>query len=324
MEAIKIAKRPRLKNPILIAAWPGMGEVAFKAATYLIEKLKAEEFAEIMAQDYFYTTASVIRDGILDIPPLPESKFYFWKHKGGKNDLIIFISSAQPDLSYAEGYCQKIISLAKGFQVKTAIGFAASPQPIDHLHPSQAWFSATSLNIKEELKKYGLSLLKEGTISGMNGIFLGLAKKAGIGGFCLLGEIPLYTIQMENPKASYVVLEALSRILSLNLDLAPLKEQSRAIEEEINRLLDFLKLGNPGHGEGPIGEEEIERIKKSLGQLTRLPLSVKERIERLFKEAKSDIARASDLKKELDTWNVYKDYEDQFLDLFKKKSDRNN
>ncbi|MCX5696725.1 MAG: PAC2 family protein [Candidatus Omnitrophica bacterium] len=324
MEAIKIAKRPRLRSPYLICAWPGMGEVAFKAATYLIEKLQPEEFAEINPQDYFYTTASVIQEGILSIPQLPYSKFYYWRNKTGKNDLIIFVSNAQPDLARAEGYCQNIISLAKSFKVKRVIGFAASPQPIDHLHAPKVWFSATSTQTRDQLKKYNLDLFAEGAISGMNGLFLGLAKREGLDGFCLLGEIPLYTIQIENPKASYAVLDALNRVLGISLDLAPLLEQSRSFEGEINKLLDFLKLGNPGHGEGPIGEEEIERIKKSLGQLTKLPLSVKDKIDKLFLEAKTDINKATELKAELDNWNIYKEYEDRFLDLFKKSKDKNN
>ena len=47
MEALIISKKPRLKKPYLIVAWPGMGEVAFKAANYLIDELKAIEFARI-------------------------------------------------------------------------------------------------------------------------------------------------------------------------------------------------------------------------------------------------------------------------------------
>lgn len=52
MEGVKFSKRPKLKNPYLLCAWPGMGEVAFKAAMYLIGQLKAEEFAEIPPEDF--------------------------------------------------------------------------------------------------------------------------------------------------------------------------------------------------------------------------------------------------------------------------------
>lgn len=322
MEGIKIYKKPRLKNPYLIVAWPGMGEVAFKAARYLVDKLKAEEFAEILPESFFYLTASVIQKGVLTLPELPFSKFYYWKNKSGKNDLVIFISNAQPDLTQAQDYCQRIIYLAKNLKIKMVVSIAAMPQAIDHNQLPNIWATATSLEITDQLKKQNLALLSEGQISGMNGLFLGIAKKEGLDGFCLLGEIPLYTTQIENPKASYAVLEALSKMLNFQIDFTNLTEQTRIMEGEINKLLDFLKLGPSALA--PIGEEEIEKIKKTLSQLTKLPLSVKEKIEKLFEQVKTDISKANELKSELDKWSVYKEYEDRFLDLFRKKKDKNN
>jgi len=151
---------------------------------------------------------------------------------------------------------------------------------------------------------------------------LGIAKKAGLKGFCLLGDIPLYTIQIENPKASAAVLTGLGKVLNIQINVQPLKVQAQAMENEINKLLDYLKLGNPGQS-SPIGEDEVELIKKTLSQLTKLPVSVKEKIEKLFEQSRIDISRASELKVELDKWNVYKEYEDRFLDLFRKKDKGN-
>lgn len=321
MESIVFRKKPKLKNPYLIVAWPGMGEVALRAATYLIEKLKAEEFAEVPPEDFFYLTGSDVHSGVLTLPSLPYSKFHFWKNKGGKNDLIIFISDAQPDLQKAQDYCARIIQVAKLYAVKTVIGFAAMPQPIDHTQAPGVWMTATSEEISQGLKKFKFQVLNEGQISGLNGLFLGIAKQQGFGGFCLLGETPLYTIQIENPRASYAVLEGLCRVLNIQIDLSQLIEQGQAMEEQINKLLDFLKVGPSPN---PIGEDEIEKIKKSLSQLTRLPVSVKDKIEQLFVQAKTDISKARQLKDELDKWNVYRDYEDRFLDLFKKKKEKNN
>ncbi len=323
MEGIKFYKRPKLKNPYLICAWPGMGEVAFKAAQYLVDKLKAEEFAEIAPGDFFYLTGNVVQEGILSLPQLPYSKFYFWKNKTGKNDLVIFISSAQPDLVQAQDYCKRIIGLAKLFKAKMIIGFAAMPQPIEHTQNPGVWFSATSRDLNNNLKKYNLNLLYDGQISGMNGLFLGVAKKEGFEGFCLLGEIPLYAVQIENPKASHALLTALSQILNIQIDLAGLAEQANVIEGEINKLLEYLKLGSQAHP-GPIGEDEIEKIKKTLSQLTKLPASMKEKIDKLFEQAKQDITKANELKLELDKWNVYKEYEDRFLDLFRKGKEKGN
>ena len=103
MEGVKISKRPRLRDPQLIVAWPGMGEVAFKAASYLVERLKAQEFGEIPAQEFFYLTGSIVQKGLLSVPELPQNKFYYWKNPSGRHDLIVFISNAQPDLFLAQG-----------------------------------------------------------------------------------------------------------------------------------------------------------------------------------------------------------------------------
>lgn len=321
MERIKFSRKPRLKNPYLVVAWPGMGEVAFKAASFLIDKLKGEEFAEIVAHDFFYLTESVVKDGILSLPDMPFNKFYAIKQKSAKNDLIVFLSDAQPDLTRGEEYCESMIELAKKYKVKNVISFAAMPQPVDHSQQPNVWFTATSQGINDQLKKLEIQPLTEGQISGLNGLFLGLAKREGLEGFCLLGEIPLYTIQIENPKASMAVLEAMAKVMNLELDFSELTEQARAMEEQINGLMDHLKLGPTP---GPIGEDEIEKIKKTLSQLTKLPLSVKDKIEKLFIQAKNDITRANELKAELDKWSVYKEYEDRFLDLFKKAKGKNN
>ncbi len=329
MDALIMTKKPRLKKPYLIVAWPGMGEVAFKAAEYLIQELKAQEFARIIPDEFFYLTGTVISAGILEVPLLPQGKFYYWKNaaiKGvasGKNDLIIFLSNAQPDLSKADSYAKIIIGLAKELGVEAIVSFASMPQATDHTQDSGVWFVATDQKIKESLKKYNFAPLMDGQISGMNGLFLGMAKKAKLKGFCLLGEIPLYTIQIENPKASAAVLVALGKILNVSINVAPLKEQAQAMENEINKLLEYLKLGSAGVS-APIGEEEVELIKKTLSQLTHLPVSVKEKIEKLFEESRLDITKATELKVQLDKWNVYKEYEDKFLDLFRKNIDKGN
>jgi len=322
MEGVKILKRPRLKKPYLVVAWPGMGEVAFKAASFLVEQLKAQEFASINPEDFFYLAGSVVQKGLLSAPELPQGRFFYWKNKAGEHDLIVFLSNAQPDLARAENYSQRIIQVAKGFRVDTIVSFASMPQAIDHAQGSGVWFAATATELVSSLKKLNLNTLAEGQISGMNGLFLGIAKREGLKGFCLLGEIPLYTIQIENPKASCAVLKVLAGILKIQLNLSGLIAQAQVMEAEINKLLDYLKLGS--QAAGPIGEEDVEKIKKTLNQLTKLPISVKDRIEKLFDQVKSDISKAGQLKAELDKWNAYKEYEDRFLDLFKRSDEKNN
>jgi uncharacterized protein len=49
-----------------------------------------------------------------------------------------------------------------------------------------------------------------------------------------------------------------------------------------------------------------------------LDFSTKNRIEQMFTEARKDRGRAMRLKDELDRLGAFKQYEDRFLDLFKR------
>jgi hypothetical protein len=50
-----------------------------------------------------------------------------------------------------------------------------------------------------------------------------------------------------------------------------------------------------------------------------VPRAARERIEHMFAQVRRGDADASDLKTELDRWDVFDDYEDRFLDLFRRR-----
>ncbi|MFH1655239.1 MAG: PAC2 family protein [Candidatus Omnitrophota bacterium] len=320
---IKIHKKPKLKNPIMIAAWPGMGNVALKAATYLKDQLKAVEFAEIDMGDFFSPTEAQIDNGLLKMPAMPKGKFYFRENKTGKNDLVIFISQAQPRPEKGYEYSKGVLEAAEKLKVDLIYTFAAMPLPIDHLKKPQVWAAATEKKLIEQLKKIPLKIMTSGQISGLNGLFLAVAREQGFSGICMLAEIPLYAIQIENPNASLAILEVLTKLIDFKLDFTQLQASAKTMQEEIERLIEYLKTPEEELTK-PITEEEIEKIRKILSSQDRLPDSAKKSIDEFFGLAKKDIKRASELKKELDKWGVYKQYEDRFLDLFKKSQRRSN
>ncbi|MDD5005009.1 MAG: PAC2 family protein [Candidatus Omnitrophica bacterium] len=319
---ITLLKKPKLKNTFFIAAWPGMGDVALKAATFLKDKLKAEEFAVFKSEDFFQPQGVEIQNQIITTAKIPEGKFYFYKSKLLKNDLIIFISEAQPLLEKSYEYAKQIISFIKEFDVEMVFTFAALPSPIEHNKKPGVWAVATHKELLEKLKQLPLQFMPTGQISGLNGLILGVSGEFNIPGICLLGEIPFYTIQIENPLSSLAVLRVLTKIINVRIEYAELEEHAHLISQEIEKFMDFLK--DPESQEKPIGSDEIEKIKESLSAYTKIPESVKKKIEQLFEEARRDISQASELKKELDHWSIYKEYEDRFLDLFRKPGKKNN
>jgi len=74
-EGVTFYRKPHLRKPDFIAAWPGMGNVAMKAASFLRNKLKAEEFAEIEPGDFFPLSGITIRENLVEPPLYPRVNF---------------------------------------------------------------------------------------------------------------------------------------------------------------------------------------------------------------------------------------------------------
>ena len=312
---IKEISHPKLKDPVLIAAWPGMGEVAYRTALFLREVLDFKMFAKLEADEFFKPAGVVVEKGILGLPHMPAGIFYYYKAKN-RPQIILFLGEAQPSLEYGQELSEAVVAFAKKYKAKLVISFAAKPEPIDHKLGSGVWMASTHKDVLDKFKHLHIKVLNEGQISGLNGLIMGASKKSGIKGICFLAEIPFYTVQIENPRANISLLKVMDRYLNLELNLTSLLDRAQFIESEIDKLMSYLK--GDVHNPPPLRYEDIERIKKDLSAYTKLPQSIREKIEVLFKEAHKDITKARQLKEELDHWNVYKDYEDRFLDLFKK------
>ncbi len=238
---VKLYQRPRLKEPYLIAAWPGMGNVALKTVRYLQEKLNAQELGEIEPAEFFQLGGIFIKDATIEPSELPRSRFYYWKDKNLKNDFLIFTGEAQPIAGKEYEFGSRVLEVAEGFKVKMIYTFAAMPTSMDYKKRPEVWAAATSRDLVEDLKGYNLRILNEGTISGMNGLLLAFAKERGIDGICLLGEIPYYTIQIENPRSSQAVLERLTEMLGIHIDLTELERLAEFNEGEIAKYIHQIK-----------------------------------------------------------------------------------
>ena len=101
---ISLYKEPKLENPVLIASWPGIGNIGLIAVDALSGAVKAEEFGEIEPWDFFYPKKALIRNGELKDLEFPANKFYFKRSK--PKDLMFFVGEEQPTevgSAYAEG-----------------------------------------------------------------------------------------------------------------------------------------------------------------------------------------------------------------------------
>jgi hypothetical protein len=144
---------------------------------------------------------------------------------------------------------------------------------------------------------------------------LGVAGERGLHGYSLLGEMPHLFAQLPFPKAALAVLEVFTRFAQIELDFTELSQQAKAMEEQLGQILAQVEQAI-GEEQEP-GEDEAWRTGEASEQSLLEPED-QQRIEQLFEQATANKAKAYELKAELDRLDVFKDYEDRFLDLFKK------
>jgi proteasome assembly chaperone (PAC2) family protein len=233
--AVKLYKEPRVKSCDLIAAWPGIGDVALIVAKYIKDKLDAEEIGEIEPFDFFDPIGIMVKGNIIEAPQFPESKFYHWHNSASGRDLILFISDEQPSF---KGYelANSVLDVSRKLKVKRVYTCAAAIARIHHAEKPKVWGAATNQKLLETLKKYDIILRGDIQIAGLNGLFLGVAKEMGFEGICLLGEVPMYTTRIPNPKASLAVLDVLAKMLDININLSELAKLARESDEEMTKL----------------------------------------------------------------------------------------
>ena len=91
---IRLYEEPELENTVLIASWPGIGNIGIIAVNYLRQMVKAREFGEIEPWDFFEPRRVLIEGGLLKELEFPSSKFFF--QRAGNRDLVFFIGEQQP------------------------------------------------------------------------------------------------------------------------------------------------------------------------------------------------------------------------------------
>ena len=306
-------EQPNMKKPIMLAAWPGMGAVASQAVNYVRRKLKATLFAEIDTRDFNVPYSVVISEGIGNFPESPRVLLYFSE----EYDLFFCEGEEQFAGRSALKVADRLLKIAEKYHISKIFTGAAFVQHMNHRDQPFVYSVANTPRLRDWLvHENGVSQLKRGQISGLNGSILGFATQKNIDAACFLSTIPIYAVNLPNPKAAMAIVKVWQRILGFDCNFdefeSRIKETDHAlamVEEQLKKLAI-----------GSITEDQDEDEDKDFSppnKTPEIPPDVRRRIERLFKSAKKDKTIAHRLKEELDRWDLFKQYEDRFLDLFR-------
>jgi uncharacterized protein (TIGR00162 family) len=227
---INITEKVKLRSPILIEGLPGIGNVGRVAAGYLVSEMKMKKFAELYSQ-HFLPLVILHEDSVAN---LLKCEFYYYK--GKKNDIIVLTGDTQsisPEGHY--DVCDCILDFAEKLGVKEIItlgGFAESQE----VKEPRVIGAVNNKKLMKKYDDYGIDFKEKsvGTVVGASGLLLGLGAARGMGGLCLMGEtlgLPLIT----DPRAADKVLQVLTKILDIKLDLSKLETIVNEMEEKIKK-----------------------------------------------------------------------------------------
>jgi hypothetical protein len=242
---IKLYAEPRCEKPVLLVGWPGIGNVGIIAVDGLRRAVGAEPIGEIEPWDFFYPAKAIFKGGVLEDLVFPRNTFYYKRHEG--RDLLFFIGEEQPSVegkAYAEGLkayklACLVLDAAARFGCRRIYTSGAAVAVIHHAMIPQVWAVPTAPELLDEVKRIpNAVLMHEGSISGLNGLLLGVAKERGFEGICVMGEVPMYIAHFPllYPRASKSVMQFLIRALGITADLGGLDDSIKESDDQIEEI----------------------------------------------------------------------------------------
>ncbi|HUK75028.1 MAG TPA: PAC2 family protein [Nitrososphaerales archaeon] len=241
---------PSPKRPVLVCGLPGSGYVGKLAADYVVSVFKAKKVAEFHSTA-FPPNVNVNEEGLA----LRLKGELYHAETGQARDLLVFTADAQPGTSEGEyELADVVLREAKRLGSEMVFTLAAYVTGT-FVRERSVHGTATSPDVLPMLSASGVSIMHEGGISGMNGIMVGMAKLHGMEGISLLGETAGYLL---DPAASHAVLERLSEILEIKIDLALIEERAkeaqqvfgqvqRLTEQSVEEVRGSREEGTPGY-----------------------------------------------------------------------------
>lgn len=242
MEKSKIYYRKvKLYNPILIVGLPGIGSVGSLVAEHLKNALKAEKFATLVSP-HFPHQVIMLPNGKSRIV---SNRFYYWKNPKKKgNDIVILLGDAQaitPEGQYEVN--EKIVKFFKSLGGKRIITIGGYNIAERFLQNPRVFGVATTTELIKSLKEKGIIFgVANGAIWGSAGLIIEFAKRYGIEAACLMGETGLVDVDANAAKA---VLEKISDILGIKIDLSDIESVKKETEKLIKNIEEAMKGQEP-------------------------------------------------------------------------------
>jgi len=224
-----ITAKPKVKSPVLVEGFPGLGLVGTISASYLIEKLKMEPLGYITGEQFPPLAA------VHNHRPLYPARMYY----SNRHNLIVFIAEFVIPIGAVGELSEKIYQFARKAKVKKIISLGGIAIKGDQ----DTVYSISSLpELDKQLERMqNVKMIKEGATTGVTGVLL--AKGA-------IDKYPVISLLAEShegymdPKAAAMVLETLKTMLKIDIDTSALENEAKQIDSKVKNIVDKAKVAH--------------------------------------------------------------------------------
>jgi len=215
---------PTVEKPIIFAAMQDMGNVGSIVVNFINDSLRTKTFR--IAKNP-YPTYVVDRGGYIDLPN--ES----WEYKY-TDDMIVFGGGKGQPKSNSEinALCQDVIDVAKKYSAKFIYTFGGFHTNRFLNNNPKTFITTTSIELTKQMEGLNVEITpQKSIITGFNGLILGFAKKNGIQGIGMYGE--LNEPEFPQYRAAISIIKTLEKLTYRKLgDTSQLEAMAQDIERK--------------------------------------------------------------------------------------------
>jgi proteasome assembly chaperone (PAC2) family protein len=239
MDHTTLIRRPRLRGPVLLAAfdgWNDAGEAATTALDAIGDALAAETFATIDPEEFydFQATRPMVRlvEGHRRIE-WPTVELRAARLPAADHDLIV-VRGHEPNLRWPT-FASEIIQLASSLGAEMVVTVGALLADVPHTRPVQVVSSAGDRDLAERL---GLNVSRYEGPTGILGVLGDVATRQGIPTIGLWAALPHYLNLAPNPWGAMALIKELRRLLPMAVDTSALAGQTEAFDAAVADLVE--------------------------------------------------------------------------------------
>ncbi len=236
-----------LQGATVIAGFPSIGLVSTIAANYLIDALNLNQIGALDSSHF--PALSVVHTG----EPLSPVRIYAGvQNNGGK--IVVFVSEFKPKPNLINSISNAIMKWAKEKKCKILIspeGMVVEGKDTNSEETAGAYAIGSTGDARNMLAMKNITQFKNGIIAGVSGVLLNKGKQSDFGVISILTQAhPNYP----DAKAAAAAINVIALIMDLEINVAPLYEESERIE---NQLQKFHKQAKPMVSSGRAPQPEM-------------------------------------------------------------------